>query len=96
MELKLNLKENKKQIKLVCEALANEKRLEIIESIQTLGEDISHRSIAEKLGVTSSSISFHLTPLFDAGIVLEDVGKGLKGRNKKVPRIKITKIVIEL
>lgn len=96
MEKILNLKDNKEEISIICEALSNVKRLTIIELIKTLGDDLSHKNIAEKLGVRSSSVSFHLAPLLDAGIVTEEISKGLKGRNKKVPILKTNKIVIEL
>lgn len=96
MEKILNLQENKNEISLIAEALSNQKRLMIIELIKTLGDDLSHKKLAEKIGVRSSSISFHLTPLLDAGIITEEISKGLKGRNKKVPILKINKIVIEL
>jgi len=96
MEKILNLKNNKEEISIVCEALSNVKRLMIIELIKTLGDDLSHKNIAEKLGVRSSSVSFHLAPLLDAGIVTEETSKGLKGRNKKVPMLKINKITIKL
>lgn len=96
MEKILNLKDNKEEISIICEALSNVKRLTIIELIKTLGDDLSHKNIAEKLGVRSSSVSFHLAPLLDAGIVTEEISKGLKGRNKKVPILKINKITIKL
>lgn len=96
MEKTLKLKKDKKEIKLIADALSNENRLMILQYIKSSGEDISHRELSEKLGVKSASISFHLAPLIDAGIVSEVIGKGLKGRNKKVPKIKIKKIVIEL
>ncbi len=93
---KLSLQKDKNEISLICEALSNRKRLRIIELIKTLGEDLSHKKLADKLGVRSSSISFHLTPLIDAKIISEKISKGLKGRNKKVPILNIKKIVIEL
>jgi len=96
MEKILKLQNDKNEIYLIAEALSNPKRLRIIELIKTLGDDLSHKRLAEKIGVRSSSISFHLTPLLDAGIVTEEISKGLKGRNKKVPKLKINKIVIEL
>ena len=96
MEKILSLKHNKEEISIICEALSNVKRLTIIELIKTLGDDLSHKNIAEKLGVRSSSVSFHLTPLLDSGIVTEEISKGLKGRNKKVPILKVNKIVIKL
>lgn len=96
MERILNIKEDKEEISIVCNALSSNNRLQIIELIKSLGDDLSHRNIAEKMGLGSSSISFHLTYLINAGIVEEEISKGLKGRNKKVPSIKINKIVIEL
>jgi len=92
----LTIQANKNEISLICEALSNRKRLRIIELIKTLGDELSHSKLADKLGVRSSSISFHLAPLIDAGIISENISKGLKGRNKKVPILNITKIVIEL
>ena len=96
MEKLLSLKENKKEISIIAEALSNEKRLLMLELIKKQSDDLSHKNLADKIGVRSSSISFHLTPLIDAGIVTEEISKGLKGRNKKVPKLKINKIVIEL
>ena len=96
MEKLLCLKENKKEISIIAEALSNEKRLLMLQIIKKQGDDLSHKNLADKIGVRSSSISFHLTPLIDAGIVTEEISKGLKGRNKKVPKLRINKIVIEL
>jgi len=96
MEKILNLQENKEEISIICNALSNVRRLQVLELIKTLGDELSHKNIASKIGVMSSTISFHLTPLIDAGIVAEEISKGLKGRNKKVPSLKINKIVIEL
>ncbi len=96
MEKILNLKEHVKEISIIADALSNEKRLLMLQLIKKQGDDLSHKNLADKIGVKSSSISFHLAPLINAGIVTEEVSKGLKGRNKKVPKLKINKIVIEL
>ena len=93
-ELVLNLKENKEDIILICEALSNIMRLKILEMLND--EEISHKIIANNLGVTQSAVTFHLASLLDVGIVNEVLGKGLKGRNKKVPILKINKIIINL
>lgn len=90
------LRNDSRKIKLIAEALSNEKRLQLIQLIKDAGEDTSHKKLADDLQVRSSSISFHLSSLIDAGIVSEQLGKGLRGRNKKVPVLKINKIVIEL
>ena len=95
MEKILTLKNNKNEINALADALASSKRLDILEFISS-GQEYSHKELSEKIGLTTSSISFHLTPLIDAGILDEQIGKGLKGRNKKVPILKIKRIVIEL
>jgi len=96
VEKELNLNDNLREIKIIAEALSNDKRLNIINSIKKAGDDVSHKKIAEEVGITTSSMSFHLSPLLDSGIIEESVGKGLRGRNKKIPVLKITKIVITL
>ena len=91
MNLKLS-KDNAK-IRQIADALGNEKRLEILKHING---DRSHKEIAKLTKIESSSVTYHLTPLIGAGIVVEESGKGLLGRKNKIPRIKIKKIVIEL
>lgn len=93
--ISLTLEKDKKSIVLIAEALSNMNRLNLLDQLKSKDE-MSHRALADKLGMTSSAISFHLSSLLDTGIVDEVLGKGLKGRNKKVPTLKIDKIVIEL
>lgn len=95
MEKILKLKKDKKEINALVDALASSKRLDILEQISG-GQEYSHKELADKIGLTTSSISFHLNSLINTGILTERLGKGLKGRNKKVPVLKINKIVIEL
>ena len=92
----LNLEEDKNKIRLIAEALSSDTRLEIIDVIKKGKGEESHREIADKLGIKSSSITFHLNSLISSGIVSEDEGKGLLGRKNKKPKLKIKKIVIKL
>lgn len=96
MQKILNLEDNKKEIRLICEALSSDKRLQLLQLIKNIGQDTSHKELAEELNIRSSSISFHMSHLIDADLVDEEIGKGLRGRLKKVPILKINKIVIEL
>ncbi len=95
MEKILKLSKDKAEINALADALASNRRLDILQAVSG-GQEFSHKELAEKIGLTTSSISFHLTPLLDAGILSEQLGKGLKGRNKKVPILKLKRIVIEL
>lgn len=95
-EIKLNLKENKKEIRLIAEALSSPTRLDIVDEIKKEKGEDSHRKLAEKLGIKSSSITFHLNSLIASGIVTEEEGRGLMGRKVKNPKLSINKIVIEL
>ena len=91
--MNLKLKKDNAKLRQIADALSNEKRLEILKHING---DRSHKEIAELCKIESSSVTYHLTPLIGAGIVVEEAGKGSLGRKNKIPRIKIKKIVIEL
>lgn len=91
--MNLKLSKDDTELRKIAEALSSEKRIEILKHID--GEK-SHKEIAELTKVESSSITYHLTPLINAGIVVEETGKGLMGRKNKIPKLKIKKIVIEL
>ena len=92
----LNLKLDKEEIKYLCDALSNINRLKLLEEIGKKDPNMSHKSIAEKIGINSSALSFHLSPFLHQGIVEETKEKGLRGRLRKVPRLKYTRIIIEL
>lgn len=96
MDLNYKLSKEKKLIKCIADALSNDKRLQLLEEIKKGKGESSHKELAEKIGLRSSSITFHLNYLIDAGLVSENDGKGLLGRKNKIPRLKIKKIIIEL
>ncbi|MHA1408768.1 MAG: winged helix-turn-helix domain-containing protein [Candidatus Odinarchaeia archaeon] len=93
MEEFLELNKDKEKIKVIAESLANEKRLEMLDVIRN-NDGLSHKELAEKLGITSGTVSFHISYLLDAGLIYEDLGKGLLGKNKKMPKIKTKKITV--
>ena len=91
----LSLKDKLKKIMEVCEALSNETRLQILQSLRDHRE-INHQEIAKLIDKTPATVSSHMKYLVRAGI-LEDVKlKGLRGRIKKVPRFLVDEIVIKL
>ena len=96
MYLNLNFEEDKKKLKLLGDALSNLTRIYILEEIKKSKGEGSHKQIAENLGIKSSSVTFHMNILKDAELVTEEMGKGLKGRNNKQPRLLTNKITIEL
>ena len=54
-------------------ALAQEHRLGLFRLLVQAGEDgMSAGTIAEKLGVPNSSLSFHLTQLRNAGLIVQE------------------------
>ena len=91
----MNIKDDKIKILLIADALKNHTRLEILEGIST-NPQLSHKEIAEKIGKSESLITFHMKYLKNAGLVSEDQIPGAKSRLKKVPRLNIKKIEIEL
>lgn len=92
---KLNIKEQAKEIELICEAMKNTNRLRILRAISIL-EPNSHSEIANYLQLSHSSVSNHINELVDAGIIEEEKGKGLKNRNTKIPTLKFNKLEITL
>ena len=91
----LSLKDKLKKIMEVCEALSNETRLQILQSLRDHRE-INHQEIAKLIDKTPATVSSHMKYLVRAGI-LEDVKlKGLRGRIKKVPRFLVDEIIIKL
>lgn len=93
-ELVLSLVADKKEIRLIAEALSSDTRIDMVDEIRK-GAD-SHRKVADKLGIKSSSVTFHLNSLKMSGIIGEEEGKGKLGRKKKNPKLLLDKIVIEL
>ena len=96
MDKVLKLKEDKEEIKYICDALSNVNRLKILEEILKKDPNMSHRSIGEKVGIQPSAVSFHLSSFIQLGMITETKEKGLRGRLRKVPHIKYKKIIIEL
>ena len=93
-ELTVSLKDDKNLIRLIADALSSDTRLKILEEIKNHSE--SHKVLAERVGITTSTITFHLNSLIASGIVNEDERIGGLGKRNKKPRLKINKIVIEL
>ena len=92
----LTLEHDKEEIKVLCDSLSNVNRLKILEEIQKKDPNMSHKSIAEKIGVRPSAVSFHLSSFIQQGIITETKEKGLRGRLRKVPHLKYNRIIIEL
>lgn len=91
--MELKIKKNKKEIKLIGEALKNSNRLEILKFIDG---SRSHQEISELVKVEPSSITYHLDSLKRSGLVIEEDGKGSLGRKNKIPKLTTKKIVINL
>lgn len=92
---KLDIREEAKEIELICEAMKNTNRLRILRAISMI-EPNSHSEIADYLQISPSSVSSHINELVDAGIIEEEKGKGLKNRNTKIPTLKFKKLEITL
>lgn len=93
--MELNLEEDFQKIIVLAQALSNENRLNILLALKNT-DDSSHKDLANRLDVRHSSISFHISQLIDAELVEEETTKGLKGRNRKTPKLTTNKIVINL
>lgn len=91
----LDFKENSTEIKQIAEALSSDTRIKILKAIRAKPES-NHQEIAETIKMSESSITHHIRYLLDCGIIVEESHKGTKGRLKKVPVLKITKLVISL
>lgn len=91
--MKLETGNDERVIRLVAEALASKRRLEILQKID--GER-SHKEIAHELDIEESSITYHIRKLLDAELISEERGRGIKNRKSKVPKKKVNKIVIKL
>ena len=90
---KLILEDEAEEIRIVAEALSNETRLEILNTIKN-NREINHQEIAKLIDKSPATVSSHMKYLIRAGI-LEDVKlKGLRGRIKKVPRFLINEVTI--
>lgn len=92
----LNVLNDKEEIKLICDVLSNINRLKIIEEILNKDPNMSHKSISEKVGIEASAVSYHLNFFKAIGLITETKEKGLRGRLRKVPHLKYSKIIIEL
>lgn len=92
----LNIKYDKEEIKLLCDALSNINRLKILEEILKKDPNMSHKSISEQVGIEPSAVSYHLNFFKLIGLVTETKEKGLRGRLRKVPHIKYGRIIVEL
>lgn len=91
--MKLNIDKNDKMIQILGEVLSSQTRLRLINAIRSM-DDPTHHDLAERLGTSEASISYHLAKLVDAGVVTERRGKGLKNTVSKIPTIKLKQIVI--
>ncbi len=92
----LNIKYDKEEIKVLCDALSNINRLKILEEVQKKDPNMSHKSISDEVGIAPSAISYHMYFFKAIGLVTETKEKGLRGRLRKVPHIKYGRIIIEL
>ncbi len=92
----LNLKTDKEEIKILCDALSNVNRLKILEEILKNDVNMSHKSIAERIDIEASAVSYHLRPFLQLGIVVDKKEKGMRGRLRKVPHLKYKRIIIEM
>lgn len=90
----LNLHKNIPQIHILTEALSSNTRLRLLRIISA-SEGLGHGELAKKLDTSSQSISYHINKLKDAGLVKEHKEK-IDVYSKKVPELKINKIVIQL
>jgi len=90
----LKLGEDDVEIKQIAEALSSSVRLSILKNLKS--KELNHKEIAEQIGKSESSISFHLRYLLDSELITEESKKGILGRIKKVPEILTNKIIIEL
>lgn len=95
MILDLNLKDNKRELQVLADALNSKRRLNILTSIQK-GNEIGHKELAESIGVSQVSISYHIQKLVESGIIVERKGTGKRNTVTKIPNLKIDKIVINL
>ena len=94
--IELSLKDDFKDIEILCDALSSGTRLNLLKKIVEENGELSHQDLAEKLGITSSGITHNLTGLILAELVDEEDGKGLKGRKIKKPKCLIDKIIIKV
>lgn len=94
-DIELTFDNNKVDIKQISDALSSKTRIKILEVIKNT-HNLNHKDIADIIGMSESSITHHIRYLLDCGILVEESMKGTKGRLKKVPKIKVGKIIIGL
>lgn len=99
MKLEINLKDISKRykIKRIAKALSDLTRLEILHLIANdEAQNLNYGEISKNVERSPTSITNHMKWIRKAGIINDLVVEGKRGKMQKIPRLKITQIVINL
>lgn len=99
MKIELSIKKNGDKIKIqrIGRALADLKRLEILNLISNNdNEQFNYGDLAREISRSPTSITNHMNWIREGGLTEDLAIEGKRGKMQKIPKLKITKIVINL
>lgn len=94
VELSIGKKDDHDKIRRICKALGDLKRLEILSIIKN--GSLNYGDIAKAIERSPTSITNHMGWMRRGEIIEDLLLEGQRGKMQKIPKIKITEIVIKL
>ena len=95
LELDINKESDDILLKKIARVLADFKRLEILRLIGG-NEDYNYGEIAKEIERSPTAVTNHMNWIRESGIIEDLSIEGKRGKMQKIPRLKITKIIIKL
>jgi len=97
LEIEIGNKADNVKLKKIAKALADLKRLEILKLIaDDDDEKLNYGAIAKAISRSPTSITNHMSWIRNSGLVEDLIIEGMRGKMQKIPKLKITKIIIKL
>jgi len=97
LELNLNDKRDILKLKKVAKALADLKRLEILELIsKNDDESMNYGDLSREIERSPTAITNHMNWIRQSGLIEDLIMEGKRGKMQKIPKLKFTKIIINL
>ena len=97
MKIELKVGRDDIQIQKIARALGDLKRLEILKIVaQNDNEDYNYGDIAKEIKRSPTAITNHMGWVREGGLTEDLAIEGKRGKMQKIPKLIITKIVIEL
>ena len=97
LELDLSNDKDKLILKKIGRALSDPKRLEILGLIiNNETENLNYGDLAREIERSPTSITNHMNWIRESGLIEDLLIEGKRGKMQKLPKLKITKIIIKL